>query len=69
MIRSILSVRMGERRMKIQDVAKATGLARNTIALLYHDKAVRVDLDALDRLCELFQCEIGEILVRTEKST
>lgn len=65
MIKSLLSVRMGEKRMKVSDVRKATGLPRSTISLLYHDNAVRVDLEALDKLCELFECEIGDILVRT----
>lgn len=66
MIKSLLSVRMGERRMRVSDVRKATGLPRSTISMLYHDKAVRVDLDALDKLCGLFECEIGDILARVE---
>jgi putative transcriptional regulator len=45
---------MGERKMKIVDVARATDLHRNTITLLYKEEASRVDLDAMNRLCRLF---------------
>lgn len=47
--------------MKIAEVARATGLHRNTLTLLYRETAVRVDLDAMDRLCRLFECEVGEL--------
>lgn len=53
---------MGERKMKIVDVAKETGLNRNTVTLLYKETAQRIDLDALGKLCKLFDCEVGELL-------
>lgn len=62
MIRCHLSRLMGERKMKIADVARETGLHRNTITLLYNETATRIELDAIDRLCRLFNCEIEEIL-------
>jgi putative transcriptional regulator len=55
---------MGERKMKIADVARETGLHRNTITLLYNETATRIDLDAIDRLCELFNCSVGELFER-----
>jgi putative transcriptional regulator len=53
---------MGERKMKIIDVARKTGLNRNTITLLYKEDARRIDLDAIDKLCNLFGCEVGDLL-------
>jgi putative transcriptional regulator len=53
---------MGERKMKIIDVARETGLNRNTITLLYKEDAKRIDLDAIDKLCNLFGCEVGDLL-------
>lgn len=67
MIRCHLSRLMGEHKMKIADVARATGLHRNTITLLYNETASRVDLDAIDKLCELFECEVGELFERKKK--
>jgi putative transcriptional regulator len=62
MVRCHLSRLMGERKMKIIDVARETGLNRNTITLLYKENAQRVDLDAIDRLCHLFGCEVSDLL-------
>ena len=67
MIRCHLSTLMGQRKMKIADVARETGLHRNTITLLYNETATRVDLDAIDKLCELFNCSVGELFERVEE--
>lgn len=61
MIKCHLSRLMGERKMKIADVARETGLHRNTITLLYDETAVRVDLETIDKLCGLFSCEVGDL--------
>ena len=64
MIKCHLSRLMGERKLKIADVARETGLHRNTITLLYDETAVRVDLEAVDKLCALFAVPVGELLER-----
>jgi len=61
-IRSKLSTLMGTKRYNIQDVYEKTGLARSTIANLYHDKTQRIDYDTLDKLCKLFECSVGDII-------
>lgn len=61
MIKCHLSRLMGERKLKIADVARETGLHRNTITLLYDETASRVDLDAIDRLCSYFGVTVGEL--------
>ena len=62
MVRCHLARLMGERKMKIVDVARETGLNRNTVTLLYKETAQRIDLDAIDKLCRLFECEVGDLL-------
>lgn len=64
MIKCHLSRLMGERKLKIADVARETGLHRNTVTLLYDETAVRVELEAVDRLCELFDVTVGELFER-----
>lgn len=68
MIRCHLSRMMGEQKMRIADVARETGLSRATVTLLYKETAQKVDLDALDKLCELFDCQLGDLLVRVPGS-
>lgn len=64
MIKCHLSRLMGERKLKISDVARETGLHRNTITLLYDETAARVDLDAVDKLCAFFDVTVGELFER-----
>ena len=61
MVRCHLSRMMGERKMKIVDVARETGLHRNSITLLYNETANRIDLETIDSLCELFHCSVGDL--------
>lgn len=62
MIKSHLSRQLGERKLKIADVARATGLSRKAITLLYQETGTRIEFETLDRLCEYLGCEVGELL-------
>jgi putative transcriptional regulator len=66
MIRCHLSRIMGEHKMKIADVARATGLNRSTVTALYDENATRIDLETIEKLCRLFECDIGEMLEITD---
>lgn len=66
-IRCKLSVLMGEKRYNIQDVYERTGLSRGTISNLYHDKMQRIDYETLSKLCELFDCSVGDVLEFTKE--
>ncbi len=62
MVKCHLSKLLGEKRLKISDVARDTGINRGTITRLYHETAVRVEFDVLDKLCAYLECDIGELL-------
>lgn len=66
MIRCHLSRFMGERKLKVVDVARLTGLHRNTITLLYNETAARVDIEAIDKLCALFNVTVGDLFEYVE---
>jgi len=53
---------MGEKKLKIADVARDTGINRGTITRLYQETAVRVDFEVLEKLCVYLDCEIEELL-------
>ncbi|MDF5636436.1 helix-turn-helix transcriptional regulator [Vibrio parahaemolyticus] len=62
MIKCHLARLMGERKLRIADVIRETGLSRNTVTLLYKETAQKVDLETIDKLCVLFNCQVGELL-------
>lgn len=53
---------MGEKKVKIADLARELDIHRNTITLLYYEKAKRIDLDVLDKLCDYFSCSIEDLI-------
>lgn len=61
MIRCNLSILMGRDKLCIADVARQTGLNRSTITALYRETATRIDLPAIDQLCRLFGCQVGDL--------
>lgn len=62
MITCHLSTLMGKNKMKIADVARETGLNRSTITALYNEDATRIDMETIEKLCVLFNCEVGDLL-------
>ncbi len=61
MIRCHLSTLMGRSKLRIADVSRQTGLNRSTITALYKETATRIDLQAVEQLCRLFDCQVGDL--------
>ena len=62
MIKCHLSKLMGERKLKVTDVARDTGINRGTITRLYHETATRIELDVIEELCRYLDCKVGDLL-------
>lgn len=54
-----------ERKLKISDVTRYTGINRGTLTRLYHETAERVKLEVLDQLCTYFEIDLPELIERT----
>lgn len=61
-VRCRISTLMGREKYQIQDVHEKTGLSRMTVSKLYNEKSTRIDFDTILKLCQLFNCEVGELL-------
>ncbi|MEP1215133.1 MAG: helix-turn-helix transcriptional regulator [Marinobacter sp.] len=61
MIKCHLSKLMGEKKLKIVDVARETGVNRGTITRLYHETASRVELETIEALCRYLGCDVGDL--------
>lgn len=66
MIRCNLSRLLGERKLKVSEVERETGLHRHKITALYKETALKVDLDTIDKLCEYLDCSVGELFERVK---
>lgn len=64
MIEIVLSRKLGELRMNQAELSRRTGIRPNTISDLFNDMVSKIDLDQLSAICEVCNCEVGEILER-----
>jgi len=62
MIKCHLSRILGERKMKMADVVRETGISRGTIRRLYYEEATRIDFEVANKLCEFLRIGIGDLL-------
>jgi len=51
-----------DKRMKLKDLAEATGLAVNNLSILKTNKARAIRFSTLDSLCKALNCTPGELL-------
>lgn len=66
MIKCNLSRIMGEKKLKISDISRDTGINRGTLTRLYQETAERIELEVMDQLCQYLECEVGELFQRFE---
>lgn len=62
-IRILLSRKLGEVRWTQADLARRTGIRPSTINDMYHEMCDRVNIEYLDRICNVLNCDLTELLV------
>ena len=51
-----------DQRMKLKDLAKATGLAANNLSILKTNKARAIRFSTLNSICKVLNCTPGDLL-------
>ena len=62
MIRCHLGRLLGERKLKISDVARDPGINRGTLTRLYQETVERIEIDAINRLCGYLGVTVADLL-------
>jgi putative transcriptional regulator len=62
MISSNLSAILGQKRLKISQVSRDTGISRNVLTKLYFDKQQGVHYGTLDKLCAYLKVTPGDLV-------
>ncbi len=62
MIRSHLTDLMLRHQLRPTELARLAQVNRSTVAALTRDRATRVDLTALERICKVLGCGLGDLL-------
>ncbi len=58
-----LSTILGEKRLKVADVQRGTGITRDTLRKLYYDQSRRVDYEVLEKIMQYLDCGLEDLLV------
>jgi len=62
MIKVNLAVKMAERKIKINELSKRSGISRPTLTSLYYERSKGIEFDTLERLCRALDIPIEEII-------
>ncbi len=57
-----LDVMLAKRKMKVGELSKQIGITIANVSVLKNGKAKGVKFDTLDKICEVLDCQPGDIL-------
>lgn len=53
---------LGERKMKMAELSRKTGISKNALSELYYEKVKAIRFDTLEKICEALSCQVGELI-------
>lgn len=66
-IRINLDVMMAKRKMSLNELAEKVGITQANLSILKNERAKAIRLSTLDKLCEVLQCQPGELIEYASK--
>lgn len=60
-VRLHVSEWLGKRKMTQKELSKLTGIRPATISAMYHETIKRIEIDQIEALCEVFDCQPGDL--------
>jgi putative transcriptional regulator len=61
MLKSTLKIRMAERDLTFKALAQRSRITPRTLSNLAHNKLQKLDVSVLARLCQVLECQIGDL--------
>lgn len=59
-----LALLMAQKKKKISDVSKDTGISRTTLTNIYYERNKSITFEVLEKLCNYFECSVDEFIPR-----
>lgn len=63
MIKINLPVLLAQRGLKVADIDRDLDISRSTLYRLYNNDVIKIDIDAIDKLCKYLDCGPGDIIL------
>ena len=69
-LRELIAAKGRQERRKIiyDEILDQTGVNKNTLTKLANDRAAMVGISVIDRLCDYFDCQPGDLFVHIKES-
>jgi putative transcriptional regulator len=61
MVKCYLSSIMGDKKLKVSEISRDTGINKNTLHRLYNETATRVDLEMVEQLCRYLNIKMSDL--------
>ena len=61
MILCNLPVLLAERRMKVADLIRMTGISKSTMHKIYNEQTSRIDFETMDKIYEALNVGVGDL--------
>lgn len=61
MINNRLPLILAERKLRVADVVRQTGISKTTLHKIYKDESTQIDFDTIDKLCNFLGVKMGDI--------
>ena len=61
MILCNLPVLLAERRIKVADLIRMTGISKSTMHKIYNEQTSRIDFETMDKICEALDIGVGDL--------
>ncbi len=61
-IRIHLGRLLGERKMKMAELSRITGISKNALSEVYYEKGKQIRYETLEKLCAALGCTVGELI-------
>ncbi len=62
MIRINLDVMMAKRKISLNELAERVGITQANLSILKNEKAKAIRFTTLEKICEVLECQPGDIL-------
>lgn len=67
MITSNLPVLLAERRLRVADLVRMTGISKSTLHRIFNNETTRIEFDTLEKICDVLQVTPNDVLLYTPK--
>lgn len=61
MLKNNLAILMAEKKIRIAELHRLTGISANTLSSLYNEKTNMIAFNTIEKICEVLNCEVGEL--------